>query len=149
IQEVMETEREVVDAPDAKPAPRFRGDIEFDQVSFAYDRDHEVLHDLNLRIEAGRVAALVGPPGAGKIRIISLVTRFYDPTSGSVKIDGADIRNFQQHSLRQQISLVQQETMLFQTTIWANIAYGKPGASKEDILRAAETANAHEFIEKL
>jgi ATP-binding cassette subfamily B protein len=149
IQEVMDTQREVEDLPDAKPAPRFHGDIEFDHVSFAYDHNRAILRDMSLQIKAGQVAALVGPTGAGKTTVISLVTRFYDPTSGSVKIDGTDIRQFQQHSLRQRISLVLQETMLFQTSIWANIAYGKPGATREEILRAAELANAHEFIEKM
>ena len=149
IQEVMETEREVEDKPGAPPAPEFRGDIEFDHVSFGYDRKSSVLRDMNLRIEAGQVAALVGPTGAGKTTVISLITRFYDPTSGSVKIDGHDIRQFQQQTVRQQISLVLQETMLFQTSIWANIAYGKPGATREEILKAAELANAHEFIEKM
>jgi len=149
IQEVMETEREVEDTPGAPRAPAFRGDIEFDHVSFAYDRKSTVLRDLNLRIEAGQVAALVGPTGAGKTTVISLITRFYDPTSGAVKIDGHDIRQFQQQTVRQQISLVLQETMLFQTSIWANIAYGKPGATREEILKAAELANAHEFIVKM
>ena len=149
IQEVMETEREVEDTPGAPRAPAFRGDIEFDHVSFAYDRKSTVLRDLNLRIEAGQVAALVGPTGAGKTTVISLITRFYDPTTGAVKIDGQDIRQFQQQTVRQQISLVLQETMLFQTSIWANIAYGKPGATREEILKAAELANAHEFIVKM
>jgi subfamily B ATP-binding cassette protein MsbA len=149
IQEVMETEREVVDLPNAKPAPPLRGEIEFDHVSFAYDRKSPVLQDLCLHIKPGQVAALVGPTGAGKTTVISLITRFYDPTKGAVKIDGIDIRLWQQQSLRQQISLVLQETMLFQTTIWNNISYGKPGATREEIFRAAELANAHEFIDKM
>ena len=149
IQEVMETEREVEDMPGATPAPTFRGDIEFDRVSFGYDAKTPVLRDMSFRIEAGQMVALVGPTGAGKTTVISLITRFYDATAGAVKIDGFDIRQFQQQSVRQQISLVLQETMLFQTTIWANIAYGKPGAKREEILRAAELANAHEFIDKM
>jgi len=95
------------------------------------------------------VAALVGPTGAGKSTIISLIPRFYDPISGAVKIDGQDIRRFQQKSLRQQMSFVLQETLLFHGTIWYNIAYGKPEATRWEILRAAEMANAQEFIEKL
>jgi len=100
-------------------------------------------------IEPGQAAALVGPTGAGKTTIISLIPRFYDLDSGSVKIDGRDIRSFTQKSLRQQISFVLQETILFHGPVWYNIAYGKPGASRVEILRAAELANAHEFIEKM
>ena len=91
----------------------------------------------------------MGPTGAGKTSIISLIPRFYDPVSGTVKIDGQDVRRFRQKSLRQQISFVLQETMLFHAPVWQNIAYGKPGASREEIIRAAELANASEFIEKL
>src|SRR5260370_15513343 len=104
---------------------------------------------MSCRIETGQVAALVGPTGAGKSTIISLIARFYDPTSGVVRIDGVDIRRFQQRSLRQQISFVLQETLLFHSTVWANIAYGKPGATHEEIIRAAELANADEFIERM
>ena len=95
------------------------------------------------------MAALVGPTGAGKSTIISLIPRFYDPMSGVVKIDGQDVRRYRQKSLRQQISFVLQETLLFHGPIWNNIAYGKPEATRAEILRAAELANAHEFIEKL
>jgi subfamily B ATP-binding cassette protein MsbA len=95
------------------------------------------------------VAALVGPTGAGKTSIISLVARFYDPVSGTVKIDGTDIRKYTQKSLRQQISFVLQETMLFHAPVWQNIAYGKPEASRDEIIHAAELANASEFIDKL
>jgi ATP-binding cassette, subfamily B, bacterial len=104
---------------------------------------------VSFQIEPGQVAAVVGPTGAGKSTIISLIPRFYDPTSGVVKIDGQDVRRFQQKSLRQQISFVLQETLLFHGPIWNNIAYGKPEATRAEILRAAEMANAHEFIEKL
>ena len=104
---------------------------------------------MSLTIEAGQLAALVGPTGAGKTTIISLIPRFYDPISGVIKIDGIDVKRFRQKSLRQQISFVLQETVLFHAPIWQNIAYGKPEASRAEILRAAEQANAHEFIEKL
>ena len=100
-------------------------------------------------VEPGQVAALVGPTGAGKTTIINLIPRFYDPDAGTVKIDGIDVKLFQQESLRQQISFVLQETLLFHGPVWYNIAYGKPGASHEEILRAAELANAHEFIEQM
>jgi len=148
IQEVLETEKEVKDLPRARRAPRFKGQIEFDHVSFSYSPASPILEDLSLKIEPGQVAGFVGPTGAGKTTIISLIPRFYDPTSGAVKIDGVDVRQFQQHSLRQQISFVLQDTVLFHGTIWQNIAYGKPEATRGEILRAAELANASEFIDR-
>ncbi|HEV2690787.1 MAG TPA: ABC transporter ATP-binding protein [Bryobacteraceae bacterium] len=149
IKEVLDTDREVKDLPGARPAPYFKGQIEFEKVDFAYEPDQPVLKDVSFRVESGQMAALVGPTGAGKTTIISLIARFYDPVSGLVRIDGHDIRSFRQKSLRQQISLVLQETVLFHGPIWSNIAYGKPKATRGEILRAAELANAHEFIEKL
>lgn len=149
IQEVLETDKEVKDSRRAIHAPRFRGGIEFDHVSFNYVPDTPILDDVSFTIKPGQLAALVGPTGAGKTSIISLIARFYDPLSGTVKIDGTDIRRFQQKSLRQQLSFVLQETMLFHASVWQNIAYGKPEASRQEILRAAELANASEFIEKL
>src|SRR6185312_8337718 len=133
----------------SKPAPHLKGKIEFDGVSFAYSTDSPILKDVSFTIKRGQVAAFVGPTGAGKTTIISLIPRFYDPISGSVKIDGVDVRNFRQHSLRQQISFVLQETVLFHGPIWQNIAYGKPEARRDEIFRAAELANATEFIEKM
>jgi subfamily B ATP-binding cassette protein MsbA len=149
IQEVLETDKEVKDLPRAIRAPRFKGKIEFDHVDFHYTPESPILNDVSLTIEAGQLAALVGPTGAGKTTIISLISRFYDPISGSIKIDGIDVRRFRQKSLRQQISFVLQETVLFHAPVWQNIAYGKPEASRAEIFRAAEQANAHEFIEKL
>src|SRR5205807_8085843 len=111
-QEILETEREVKDLPKAKPAPRFKGKIEFDHVNFSYSPESPILQDLSLTIEPGQVAAFVGPTGAGKTTIISLIPRFYDPTAGIIKIDGIDVRRFKQRSLRQQISFVLQETVL-------------------------------------
>jgi len=146
IQEVLETNRAVADMPGARSAPRFQGRIELDKVSFHYDAESPILRDINMRIESGQIAALVGRTGAGKSTLISLIPRFYDPVSGTVKIDGQDVRRYTQKSLRNQISLVLQETVLFHVPIWANIAYGKPNATKTEILRAAELANAHEFI---
>jgi subfamily B ATP-binding cassette protein MsbA len=104
---------------------------------------------VSFRIEPGQAVALAGPTGAGKTTIISLIPRFYDPCSGLVKIDGHDIRRFTQTSLRQQISYVLQETVLFHGPVWYNIAYGRPGATRREILHAAELANADEFIEKM
>jgi ATP-binding cassette, subfamily B, bacterial len=149
IREVLETNNEIKDLPGARRAPKFRGQIEFDDVSFGYEPKTLVLKDVSFQIEPGQVAALVGPTGAGKSTIISLIPRFYDPISGVVKIDGQDVRRFQQKSVRQQISFVLQETLLFHGPIWNNIAYGKPEATRAEILRAAEMANANEFIDKL
>jgi len=149
IQEILETEREVKDLPKAKTAPRFKGKIEFDQVNFSYSPESPILEDLSLTIEPGQVAAFVGPTGAGKTTIISLIPRFYDPTSGIIKIDGVDVRRFKQRSLRQQISFVLQETVLFHGPVWQNIAYGKPEATRSEIIRAAELANAAEFIHRM
>ena len=149
IQEVLQTDKEVKDLPRSRPAPRFRGQIEFEHVHFYYTQDTPILKDVSFKVEAGQVAALVGPTGAGKTTIISLIPRFYDPISGTVKIDGTDIKEFRQKSLRQQISFVLQETVLFHAPVWQNIAYGKPEATRGEILKAAELANASEFVEKL
>lgn len=149
IRETLDTRGDVRDTPRAIRAPRLRGLIEFDKVTFEYEPDRLIFKDLDLRIEPGRVAALVGPTGAGKSTIISLIPRFYDPISGAVKIDGVDVRRFRIKSLREQISFVLQETILFHAPVWQNIAYGNPNATRAEILRAAELANAHEFIEKM
>ena len=149
IREVLETDGEVKDLPGARPIPAVKGEIEFEKVSFSYEPNSPVLRDVSFRVNAGQVAALVGPTGAGKTSIISLIPRFYDPESGVVKIDGQDIRRYTQESLRTQISFGLQETLLFHGTVWQNIAYGKPEASRAEILRAAQLANAHEFIEKM
>ncbi|HMG75963.1 MAG TPA: ABC transporter ATP-binding protein [Pyrinomonadaceae bacterium] len=149
IREVLENEMQVRDLPGAKQAPRFKGRIEFDHVDFSYNGGQPVLKDVSLTIRPGQLAALVGPTGAGKTTIISLLTRFYDLTAGQIKIDGTDIRNFKSKSLRQQISFVLQETLLFRATVAQNIAYGKPEATREEIIRAAKLANADEFIEKM
>jgi subfamily B ATP-binding cassette protein MsbA len=149
IREILDTKGEIGDLPGARPISRLRGEIEFDRVTFGYEPGVPVLRNVCFKIQPGRLAAFIGPTGAGKTTIISLVPRFYDPSSGIVKIDGVDARRFTRRSLREQISFVLQETILFQGTIWQNIAYGKPGASRAEIYRAAELANAHEFIEKM
>ena len=149
IQELLETEKQVKDLRRAIVAPKFQGKVEFDHVSFSYVPDTPILEDVSFTIEPGKLAALVGPTGAGKTSVISLIARFYDPLSGKVMIDGTDIRRFRQKSLRQQISFVLQETMLFHAPVWQNIAYGKPEATRAEITQAAEFANAGEFIEKL
>jgi subfamily B ATP-binding cassette protein MsbA len=149
IQEILHTTNEVRDLPGARRAPRLKGKIEFDHVSFAYSNDQPVLKDVSFTIEPGQIAALVGPTGVGKTTIVSLIARFYDPVEGVVKVDGTDVRRFTQKSLRQQISFVLQETILFHGPLWQNIAYGRPEATRKEIMRAAELANATEFIEKL
>jgi subfamily B ATP-binding cassette protein MsbA len=142
-------EDRVRDLPHAQTAPRFKGRIEFDRVYFGYHDAQPVLKDISLRIEPGQYVALVGPTGAGKTSIISLIPRFYDPFSGRLLIDGEDARDFTLRSLREQISFVLQETILFHAPIWQNVAYGKPEASRDEIIRAARLANAHEFIERM
>jgi len=149
IREVLENETQVRDLPGARRAPRFKGNIEFDRVSFSYNAAEPVLTDISLEIKAGQLAALVGPTGAGKTTIASLLPRFYDVTSGEIKIDGQDIRRFKIKSLREQISFVLQETLLFHAPVWQNIAYGKPDATRKEIVRAAQLANAEEFIERM
>jgi len=149
IREVLDIDGETKDLPGARRAPQFRGAIEFRNVDFCYDHDVPVLNNVSFRIEPRQVAALVGPTGAGKSTIISLIPRFYDPTSGLITIDGLDVRRFTQKSLRHQVSFVLQETFLFHGPIWQNIAYGKPDAGRNEILRAAELANASEFIERM
>src|SRR6266540_3481116 len=149
IRELTRLEDRVRDLPHAQTAPRFKGMIEFDRVYFGYYDAQPVLKDISLRIEHGQYVALVGPTGAGKSSIISLIPRFYDPFSGRLLIDGEDARGFTLKSLREQISFVLQETILFHSPIWQNIAYGKPEASRDEIIRAARLANAHEFIERM
>lgn len=149
IQEVIGTDDQMRDAPDARRAPAFRGRIDFEHVEFSYTAGQQVLFDINLHIEPGTCVALVGPTGSGKTTIANMVARFYDPSAGCVKIDGIDIRTLTQKSLRDQMSFVLQDTVLFSGSIWDNIAYGKPEASYREIAAAAEAANAREFIEKL
>lgn len=149
IQEILQTDIEVRDIPRARRAPGFTGNIEFENVSFAYNQDTPILRNVSFAIKAGQMAALVGPTGAGKTSIIGLIPRFYDPQEGIVKVDDTDIKQFQQKSLRQHMSFVLQETVLFHAPLWQNIAYGKPNCTRAEIIKAAELANASEFIDKL
>jgi subfamily B ATP-binding cassette protein MsbA len=142
-------ELDVKDLPGARRAQRFHGAIELEHVTFAYAPDRNALVDVSLTIPAGTVAAIVGPTGAGKSSLINLIARFYDPQSGRVLIDGEDVRSFYQESLRERISFVLQDTLLFRGAIWQNIAYGKPEALPREIVRAAKLANADEFIREL
>ena len=149
IHEVIETENDVRNLPGAKKAPDLKGEVEFEHVHFGYDKRYPTLTDVTLHVKPGQLAALVGPTGAGKSTITGLIGRFYDPQKGIVKIDGEDVRSYKLKSLRRQMSFVLQETLLFRAPVWQNIAYGKPEATREEILRAAQLANADEFISKM
>ncbi len=139
----------VKDLPSARPAPVLRGAIEFENVTFGYRPGEPVLSDVSFQLEPQQLLALVGPSGAGKSTILNLLLRFYDPWCGRVLMDGQDIRKFTLRSLRQQISVVLQEPILFRRTIEENIRYGDPGASFEKVVAAARATQAHEFITKL
>ena len=148
--DVMETEPEIVDSPDAQPLSDVKGRVCYEDVSFHYsDDDTCVLSHVSFEIPAGRSVALVGPSGSGKTTICSLLPRFYDVTGGRITIDGKDVRTLTLKSLRSQIGMVQQDVYLFSGTIRENIAYGKPGASMDEITEAARRANIHDFIEEL
>ncbi len=148
--EIMDEKPDITDSPDAIPCDHVRGEIDFDDVSFSYEDDAgEVLGHINLHVDAGQNIAIVGPSGGGKTTLCNLIPRFYDVTSGSVRLDGTDVRDIQLHSLRSHIGVVQQDNYLFSGTVLHNIEYGRPGASREDIIRAAKLAGAHEFISAL
>jgi ATP-binding cassette subfamily B protein len=149
IVDVLDQEPEVVDAPGAEPLPRVGGDVTFEGVRFGYGDGPEVLHGLDLAVPAGTTVALVGHTGAGKSTIAKLLARFYDPREGRIVIDGHDLRDVTQASLRTQLGIVPQEGFLFAGTVTENIAFGRPGAPPEDVVRAAETIGAHEFILRL
>jgi ATP-binding cassette, subfamily B, bacterial len=146
IQEVMANESRVADLPTAGNAPPFKGQIDFDHVSFSYGADIQILKEVSFHIEPGQVVAIVGPSGTGKTTIASLIPRFFDPQAGAIKIDGMDVRHFTLKSLRDQISFVLQDNLLFSGTVWDNIAYGRPDADPMDTIKAAEIAHAHDFI---
>jgi len=146
---LMETEPEIVDAPDAIEVKHLKGNISFRDVHFRYDANKEVLKGISFDVKAGQTVAFVGPTGAGKTTICSLIPRFYDVDKGMITIDGIDIRRMKQKSLREQIGIVQQDVFLFTGTIRENIAYGRIGASMEEIREAARKAHLEEFIESL
>jgi ABC-type multidrug transport system fused ATPase/permease subunit len=147
--ELLDAEDGVIDLPGARPAPTLRGEITFENVSFEYDPGHPVLHNIDITAPAGHVTAFVGPTGVGKTTLASLIPRLYDPSDGIVFIDGVDIRTYTLASLRSQISMVLQESVLFRASVAENIAYGRPNASLDDIVHAARAANAHDFIVSL
>jgi len=144
--EILDAESEVKNAPDAVPMGPIRGEVTFDHVSFSYASDAPVLSDISFHVEPGQVIALLGPTGSGKSTIINLIPRFYEATEGTIRIDGIDIRTVTIESLRNQIGIVLQETLLFGSTIRENIAFGRPDASQEEIEAAARAAAAHDFI---
>jgi subfamily B ATP-binding cassette protein MsbA len=148
--ELLDTHTEVKEREGAVVMPPFTGAIEFSDVSFGYEDGHgrSTLRGVSFTVRAGQMVAIVGRSGAGKTTLVNLLPRFYDPTSGTIKIDGRDIRDVTLASLRAQIGIVTQETVLFDDTIAANIAYGTPGATTAAIEAAARAANAHDFIEK-
>ena len=146
---LLQKDTEIKDAPNAKPLKVSAAQIEFDKVSFSYSQDREILRDVSITIPSGHKVAVVGPSGAGKSTIARLLFRFYDVSEGAVRIDGQDVRECTQQSLHENIAVVPQDTVLFNESIYFNIQYAKPGASKEEIEQAAKLANIHDFIEQL
>jgi subfamily B ATP-binding cassette protein MsbA len=152
---LLDTQADVTDVAGARPLSTLRGDVEFRDVCFDYNAEPRgagwprTLTDVSFRIPAGQVAAIVGPSGAGKSTIINLLARFYDPASGEVLVDGYDLRFATVNSFRAQVGIVLQESVLFSGTLEDNLKYGKPDATRAEIVAAAETANAHDFILKL
>lgn len=144
--EILDEKSQVEDAPDARPLPTPCGHVRFEHVSFAYFRRHRILSDITFEAQPGQVIALLGTTGSGKSTIINLIPRFYDPTEGRITIDGEDIRHVTLNSLRDHIGIVLQETTLFAATLRENIAFGRPDATREEIIRAAVAAQAHSFI---
>ena len=149
IQAILEADDIIPERPNPRIPNSLRGEIAFDRVAFRYDSGAPVLRDVSFRIEPGQFVGIVGPTGSGKSTIISLIPRFYDPTAGTVMIDGVDIRDYQLQGLRHQFGFVLQDTVLFRGTVRENIAYGRPNATAEEIVEAAQLANAHEFIERM
>jgi ABC-type multidrug transport system fused ATPase/permease subunit len=149
IQAILETDTIIPEHPDARQPGATRGEITFEHVAFGYNKDEPVLKDVSFTIKQGQLVGVVGTTGGGKSTVVSLIPRFYDPTSGCVRIDGIDIREYKLHPLRDQIGFVLQDTVLFRGTIRDNIAYGRPGATQKEIEEAAKLANADEFISRM
>lgn len=146
---ILDAHDHMSDAPHAVPVRKLRGDVLFDVVSFGYDGKRPVLTDISIHLMPGECVALVGPSGAGKSTIAALLQRLYDPSSGAIFIDGVNLRDLKQRSLRSKIGVVSQDALLFNDTVMNNIAYGKPGASAEEVMEAAKSANAHDFVMRL
>lgn len=143
---ILDLEENIKELPSAKLLPPVQGYVEFKHVDFAYNKDEQVIKDLSFKVNRGQIVAIVGPSGAGKSTIASLLPRFYDVTNGSIVIDGEDIRNVTLNSLREQVGIVPQETLLFNGSVYDNILYGRLDATKEEVEAAAKAANAHDFI---
>lgn len=146
---ILDMESEIKDSKNAENIGRANGDIEFDHVSFYYNENEPVLKDISFKVESGKMVAFVGATGVGKSTIVSLMERFYDPVSGSVRLDGKDIRDITVKSLRENISMVLQDVFLFNGSIYDNIAYGNPSANHDEIVKAAETARVSDFVCKM
>lgn len=147
--QLLETQPDVQDSVDAEELAGVAGELSFDRLGFSYGQGSETLHDISFQVRAGEFVAIVGPTGAGKTTLVSMIPRFYDPQEGSVLIDGKDIRGFTLESLRRHISIVGQEPLLFVGSIADNIRYGKLDASEQEVMDAARAANAHDFIDRL
>jgi subfamily B ATP-binding cassette protein MsbA len=146
----LDLQEEVAEALDARPLPIFSQSVEFENVSFSYgDGNGAVLRNVTLGVKAGEVVAIVGSSGAGKTTLVNLLPRFYDPNAGAVRIDGSDLRTVSLRSLREQIAIVTQETILFNDTVWNNICYGRPSLPRERVIAASQAALAHDFIQEL
>lgn len=147
--DVLDLPEAIKNAPDAKALPKVKGDVRFNDVSFAYNENEEVLSHVSFEVKPGEMIAFVGPSGAGKSTVASLLPRFYDATNGSITIDGQDIRKVTLDSLREQVGIVPQETVLFNGSVYDNILYGRLDATREEVEAAAKAANAHDFIMQL
>jgi ATP-binding cassette subfamily B multidrug efflux pump len=147
--EMLDVAPEIQDSPDAIELPPVRGEISFEHVSFGYEPDSDILHDINLKIQAGENVAIAGQTGSGKSSLVNLAARFYEVERGEVTVDGYNVQSVTQHSLRQQIGIVPQTPILFSGSIEENIRYGKPGTSLDEIIEVAKTVGAHNFISRL
>jgi ATP-binding cassette, subfamily B, bacterial MsbA len=146
---LLDVRTDIVEQPGARELPPFGQVIEFDRVTFAYEDEQPVLLDIDLRVKRGEILAVVGPSGSGKTTLSNLLPRFYDVQQGALRIDGTDVREVTLRSLRQQIAIVTQQTILFNDTVFSNIAYGREGCSREEVVEAARAAYALDFIEEL
>jgi ABC-type multidrug transport system fused ATPase/permease subunit len=146
IRSILDTDAIIPDDPDGLEPATLNGAIHFDHIKFSYDPANPILTDLNLLIEPGQFVGIVGPTGGGKSTVVSLIPRFYDVESGTVRVDGQDVRKYKLKNLRDQIGYVLQDTVLFRGTIFENIAFGRPGATRDEVIAAAKLANAHDFI---
>jgi subfamily B ATP-binding cassette protein MsbA len=147
--EFLDTVPDICDKPEAIALPYVKGQVKFENVCFAYEKDNEVLTDINLNVKPGEMIALVGPSGSGKTTLVNLIFRFYDPTHGRILIEGQDLRDIKIQSLRQQVGMVFQDSFLFATTIRENIRFGKQNATDDEVIASAKAANIHEFITQL